>query len=851
MKKLSKDPLSIDQKDHETTPLGQTVAYLQDYASRIAGEREPAANSAFSVETAEAEQAVNYQAQFGVAVQVYPHLGSGVAVVGGHGVVQFKSPPGVTPVPGARMMVSLERGSNVAEVLQLTNDIAIDASELFCDSIVQASGVGFYSSPHIHNYIAALGDLGGALLVNSDRPYDELYGDHTLMASTGVGLHVDEEMAFLRVSEVCGIFLRRETGFMRIAGETLGIESDPMLWDMGEYNLEFVDHRQHFMYPWEAAGFVDSTIENPALRRGGAQDLYDGVYAPLDLEDEPPSPIARIDIWSGYVGQGLQEVISAPYPDGTPRGLARRQITPDGAMLHEAVGGWLVAKPFDVPVMRREEHPSVLAEDASYQFSGKYPVGEEPDTHEVESLIAATVADEDYYAYLSQWQGVHVGEYHPHINVHRSSQVQEWTPQWDVNDQVSPPSEEVTVDERYGAISIQQLLSLFGVLPNGDIVFRHGGGAEIRLSGGRVEVNGSSCVVNAARNCSIFSGNTSIRSHNDVELVSSNGAARVSAHTNLLLAGGLGGGGGVLVESRGSGLESDWQDDPAKAVASGIVLKAANSHVTTYGGTIILQTGLRGSGLRSGNVYVDAGGQNLILAGGTVQRHHTAGSYDFFKGSTGSFIGANIFNFNRSIFTGSATFTSRIAVNGDVLSKGDFRSHNGYFYSNLAPQFDFKVKIETNTAAIDAAVAGDVEYRDEQILIATNLFTQLRQEYAGRNRPLNSDAIRRTSFGFGSSESYAAVGKQFRQPAWQRIFTASTKPWNEPIVNYQDRRPTRPYPGNETWTADDSVIIKSRANLIDPATGMPINPTQNRDPYLEVVEQTTETASLEEGFKTI
>lgn len=819
----------VEARDWETTNYSPIKEYVQSHGAYLAGPNDAPSDAAFTLEARLLESEANYPIAYGVLETVYPHFSGGVATIAGHGVMQVRFSGGESgfdtrasdvPVAGTPGMFAIEPGSSIATFLCASQAVEIDSSSSFADFIVNGAGVGVYSSPQHAVYVSSLVDSGGALPFAGNRPYDHIGGDYSCINSAGVGFHVDTEMAFMRTSEICGVFAFREQGHLRVAGETLEIEGESFSRLSGEFNYELSDVEQRFIYPWEVAGSLshDATTE---VTTHGREALFDGVYAYHEPTDTLQRPIARMDVLGGYLGQGWQQIVSAPTEKKEPRGLFRQQVLMDGTYSVETAAGMLFVKTHDVPVIRRDEYPDILFDGEAYRFSGQIPEGEDPEEHIVRSLISEAISSEDYYAYISRWQSTLAGHHHPHVGVHLNGEPGTYADRtWDANGKTEDLNEQVKVDDRYGEMTVKQLLSMFGILPNGDIVMKNSDGAELRFSGGRVYIGGEGLVIDCARSVAVFADRIALRGHDDVEVVGSTGSVRLKAEQNLMMLGGNSGSGGVLIESRGDSLESDWHRDASRAVASGVVIKSASSHVSIYGGQLLCKTGGSGNGLTNGNIVLDSDTNRLMLAGADLQRHTVGELKDFFKNSAGQIINVNTYSPAATVVSGTLNVPGDVIVGKEVQAVGNLRSAYGHVYTGQAPQFSFLVEKENNAAQIESAVqimqSTKVEIIEREILA----FERLTELYAGSDRPLNPTTIGRTSFGFYDSDAYETVGGKFRRSEWHSVY-GSGSPWEEPVVRYQGRYPTRPYPGQQAWNDSEALLIPSESVLIDQSTGQP------------------------------
>jgi hypothetical protein len=124
------------------------------------------------------------------------------------------------------------------------------------DLLLVGMGGGIYRDPVHRDPFTRLGEDGGAYHFGDHRPMDILStGEFGRISPTGVGLLVGDYETFLRVNEVCGLFLNYLDSHTRLAGwnfdwETSGTQRQIRL-DQGEiYDVEGFGP-----YLWEGLGF--------------------------------------------------------------------------------------------------------------------------------------------------------------------------------------------------------------------------------------------------------------------------------------------------------------------------------------------------------------------------------------------------------------------------------------------------------------------------------------------------------------------------------------------------------------------------------------------------------------------
>lgn len=765
--------------------------------------------------------------------------------------------------PGSRVYVAMtELTSPLGTIIGVKPSVQAEAGDAFSDFIVQGSGVGLYASPYYADYVAGTVDGAGAKPYAGDYPRDGLSGDYTVMSTTGAGLHIDSDMAYLRTSELCGLFLFREDGYARLTGESLATESLAVRSETGLAAAEIYESTGHSIYPWETLGQPQpSTLQ---LEQYGIQAIYDGSTATTEPVELDAIPIDRLTETGGYLGQGQLTVLVTPTGISTgqvnttsnpvaQRALFRQQIMMDGTYLVESTRQLFFAKVVDIPVITRKFARDYLAEDKEYKASGVYGEG---DPHVVRQLritdsAAAAAGATESYAYASAWQGYNAAVYHPHIDLEYPTPASSLSITLDGSDRATPPPvEQVNIDHRYGQVDIHRILSLFAILPDGTVVIRNGLGAEIRLAQGVVEIGGTGVYINAGRTFSLLGGQVSIRGNRGVELVSANDAVRIKAETNLMLLGGNSGSGGVLLESRGVGNNVEWTEEVNDVKFGGVTIKAASSYVAVYGGDILLKSGTAAAGLFPGRVVIDAP-QSTITMRAATQHRYSQIMYDNFTFGDNRVAKSNMYSENVASFSGSIGVSAQILCGGGIQVQDSVLSFNGNFGSVRAAENDYKVGTVLKPAELERNIKKTQLWTNNATTAGSDNLDKYNEALRADNRPANDESIKRTAFGFPSSTGYRSQNVVLSQPYWQQALPVG-QTWNEPVVRYQNSD-TRPWPGNERQTTEGSYVeLDGEQVYFDRQLQRPIDPTSNRAKYEEALPPTTRTdSSILSGLKTI
>ncbi len=543
-------------------------------------------------------------------------------------------------------------------------------------------------------------------------------------------------------------------------------------------------------------------------------------------------------------------------------GLLREQVTLQGEYILESVNQIFIAKAADIPVMRINASLDQLSDEESYQYSGAAPVGTSPLPHNVKALPSsdqdAMLANlDDVYAYASGWSGLNAAAYHPRAELtYRPGQVSIDSSSLAQSDTLEPPTaEKVRIDHRIGEIDVYRILSFFTLLPNGDLVLRHGAGAEIRLTGGGIEIHGISLQINAAKTVSMFSKQISIHGQQACEIVSSTGDVLIKSEQQLSMLGGNGGTGGVLIESRSASLQSNWQSEVDQSYGSGLVLKSASSHVSLLAGDVIIKTAGGSSGLRGGNILLDAGTNQIISRASTHARYATEYYADNFGTAPSNVDAVNTFSKDYNRLAGVTGIDGTLLVGGAIQAESHIVTSNGYFLANpqMVSTYLGRVVGVKDPSIVDNNISRFREQLQDDRQFGEDVTRYVRDRLETPALPANNVTIKNTSFGFPSSSKYGTTQLTLRQPYWQRKLSQGVTLWQEPTVSYREQQ-TRPWPGQATWEREDvfvQVDPASEAKYFDSLTATHKSPEKNRETYETAVLGDVQRVSLSTGFKTL
>jgi len=473
----------------------------------------------------------------------------------------------------------------------------------------------------------------------SGRPMDGTNNEYVRMSETGIGLLIDSFQTYLRVNEVCGLWLNYFDNYAKLAGLSLQVMS------YCEHNLQMYDEgenssmRGYPIYPWEATGMY-GTGEKFSQTNSPDQVQLDPEFpfALEDLEDFAQTPVYRMTEYTGYLGQGYNRSMMKPANSDGKRlmtdaendrdvGLFQELLALNGSYSVRSAKQIMFAKYPLIPNPRRKRDVADakgddLTEDNNYKFSGEFGDGPEHKVKDWDDGAAEEFKNLlrpagvlDLLAHHYNWQSTHPFQYH--TKDYEYPEEEEGTDLTEVQFyrgnmgeayiEVEPVAQ-LEIDKRYGDVNYYNTASFFTLTEDGSVVIGDGYGSQITMTGGqiRLEAGGDVMLMSGARVVSL-SKEAIIRSKGSIDISSSDNDVRFKAEKNLHMLGGNDGSGGVLIESKGQGTSQDYEDKLGEDVQSaGIVLLSKGGSVSALTDTIYLRSGVSEGGTSgSGNIIVD------------------------------------------------------------------------------------------------------------------------------------------------------------------------------------------------------------------------------------------------------
>lgn len=770
----------------------------------------------------------------------------------------------------------------------------IKSGNIGCPDWIQQGGNSGLKREDAHSWpLTGMYRAGGVLDHSAGRPLDSTSMEWGMMAETGVGVHVDPFQAFLRVNEMCGLYLNYFDSHAGLRGVQLDIMSAmhelAIRDDEGECHL--IEGRA--VYPWEALGRYDpsggwtKTNDDKVVQ-------YEDPVGKIDLKDgeEGMQPVYRLQQFGGYLGQGSMRLLIKPAKEAGKRlakdqdideGLFCESIGLDGDYMLRSAKGLSFIKRCKIIVPKQLKRPEDgggddLAAD-NYKFSGKFGGGDGAEDHKVGDVkvtgdlqhMRRVAGVADLTSYAANWKALHPFHYHQKDFLTKQESD---TKNFDTTQETltfsalaqqpymaDPTAKMLTIDHRYNEVAYYQTESYIKMLEDGSIVIGCGYGAQIVLSGGKLRLEAPGGIdICAGTDLLMLAAQIILKAKGSIDLSSSEKDIRLKAEQNLQMLGGNGGLGGILIESKGDSEEQKYKDQIGEDVrASGIVMKAAQAPIAALAKDIYLRTG--GDALGSGNIVLDADkGKAIVEVYGRKVQVFAAEAVSFWLGPADEqskikhtyLFSEEACLVEAPLIVGGAVVVCNggsLVVEGGISSSGPIQTTDrmadssggflGQVPSVLASELASDVEEaeqEFETDKNDGEEAHKIEivealYQDEQ----------LGQE----------DLIKSIGFSFRDKDGVQYVTEQLKWPElrWQQMARLGAgnggTGWQETAVVYQGRR-LMPWPGKSKWEDDEIFLELEKLTMYDAAKG------QSKDrpePYEEPELSDWKTATMADGYK--
>lgn len=745
------------------------------------------------------------------------------------------------------------------------------------DYIQQGSRSSIRKSPGYQAMVNALENGLGMRPQTSGRAIDGRQGEYSLLTETGSGLLLDPFQAYLRINELCGLWLNYFGNAARLAGADLDI-------------LSFVRHQQdmldegelsgftgHIIYPHEAAGRYAANAEGFTTYNTDLVQL-DADFSGAETESRylDQEPIYRIQEYTGYLGHGYKRFVVKPGKTTGVRRLSEAESTDDLGLFEESLAldgmygirsakGILLSKHPLIAVPKRKRRAADplgdtanTAEEPRYAFSGTQQgqvqhFAREWKADDVQFNNLQWVASAlDRETHFFNWKSVFPFAYHEKdFDLPQEGDTQpldrvQYALGSYTESFVDTQPVEIDVDDRYFRTLIYKLASMFHMTDDGSIIIADGYGSRIALTGGQLQLDSAGDILlRSASRVVTMAKDVILRAESNVDVSAANKDVRIKAERNLQVLAGNSGTGGILLESKGTGAGHNYLNRVGDEVAgSGITFLAKSGGINLLAQDLYLRSGVeieRANG--AGSITLDSarGAGDIFYAGRSHTMFATSGlaiwhgvspgnatstkpsALTYFSADNSLLPGAAIVDKGISI-TGGGLWASGSIVSGDnIQCTGQMGCRNGSLGLGDTSRTQLASLLATNISDVKSAVQTNLSAGSSVV----TSFTEFRYSEGriGHSELLENQvgfSYRDTS---GRDEStgtygYSPTGFKLLETHWQKLTRSGAvsgeRPlWNEPAVMYQGKEQL-PWPGAANWSNQDNPTMLAHKSS-DPA----------------------------------
>jgi len=529
-------------------------------------------------------------------------------------------------------------------------------------------------------------------------------------------------------------------------------------------------------------------------------------------------------------------------------GLHEDNVGLDGRRFIASAKGIVLSKrillPFPQRIKRPEDEKGDNAE-TNYKAASKFGSGPE---HKITGDIETTDSDWpnmqraaavlDLHGYLFNYAGIH--PFYWHAKDYKTWEQSELANEGyaDSNQKIpqfselqgsmylkQPQPKKWHIDHRYGEQNFYEAESFVSLLEDGSVVIGDGYGAEIRMAGGCLTLSAPGDVwVKSGRHTQIWSGADCIfRAHDGVDISTTNQSVRVKSEKHVMVLAGNGDAdGGVLIESRSSRSDYDFETCGDEVKFGGIVLRAPKSNVVGMAKNIYLRTG--GGGIENGPIILDAakGEEDIITKSRNLyQFFEKSGKAFQFFGDNTNYQTANMFSENFTLLIGPVGTSKDFIAGGAILCRNSILVANGHILTDAASRGamfvgpcdgDCKSQVQAGidqiVTAIEETIPGAGEQIDE---------TYLSESWYTDKRAGNDRVMEIMEFSFRTDDQYAVPDFLLFEDRWQQmaeIGGQTTKKWEEKGVKSKICDMTYPFPGKK-WLIDEDAYVQQEFNIVE------------------------------------
>lgn len=773
---------------------------------------------------------------------------------------------------GTSVLFTMPVQSSYGVIIGTDPGYITDGRNLRNDFIVQGGNTGLYADDAHDALLSKLADNGGIGCFSGGRPMDSTSaGEMHFSTETGLALHQDPFLSYLRVDEETGLFLFYHDQLTRLAGHNLEFRSVLGDHEQLDDQQESVLIQGRTPYPWERLGSFSWGQQNYTERD---QDIIQSThpeYSVLEPGFDDQQPYYRSTEYEGYLGQGKKRLISLPpYPAPTNAnrysdqskyvGVLNIQEALDGSYGIQSAKRIYITKRSSIPVPKMVIRPEDQTGDTelNYKAAGRFGLGE---AHVLNSQFTSPGAEPelvrassvlDLGAFMFNWQGVHPFHYHrkdwylPEECDISLSICQQPVSFCDLKSQQylsAPAPVSLPVDHRFGAnAKYYPNESFIVLLEDGGIVIGDGFGFELKATAGNVDISAPGDInLRPGKNLNIWAGwDATVRANNSADITATNRDVRIKAERNVQILGGNDKYSGVIIESKADCPSYDFDSIGQAAQHSGITFIAKKSPIISYGSDLVFQS-VVGSSSASGNITFTAGNtqeRDVKFYCKNIMNFLGTGKMDFFAGGT-----ANEYNSTHTLLgsalrvTGKTTLLQSLLVNDWIRVVGHISTTLANSYGGLVAKFT-----DTTTAATEVANTGARE--SYLVTFGTNNSKPAYEATLDTN-------LKKGQFSLRVLADYKTSGYVYFETRWQqmaRITNNIPAKWTEKSVDTTGGL-TYPYPGKEVLTGN--AWSTQDFTLYNPQRGGSINREANQGAYETPEHGATNTTTLNGNYPVI
>ncbi len=799
----------------------------------------------------------------GYVLDVIPHLSCYEVVTAGRRrmATLLQGSTGISPSSGTHSLATISPGTPVllAVFPDETQMFALILGSVPGESThiegLAAGAIGHGPVGHKHDAINTLmfqdntKEAWGCLNFSGGKPWDTLAGDWGYLTALGGGISISRAMSFLRASDICGIWAFYFDNLVRIHGHRYEFFTAGGERHRGDDEGELYDLDLRAKYPWEALGMLKQgvaafdTDDSPL----SATDLQ--AYGALAPKFPDQTGLWRHQVLRGFTGDVEREYIAIPNPafESEPARLSDKRTRyagvleiakhADGFLSFRSAKGIVLAKTALIPVPQQMHTPdSAEGDDAeNYAASGQLGTGATPppDAFDwgTDAYGARGAGMLEHLSYRFNRQGPanlaghakdwKVPEEYEQADITKCkrttidpAKLQALRTKFSAD---RPGEQEVNVDAQHEKTKLLESFSALSLEDDGTVILEDAWGSQIIMSQGNIEFAAAGNIVMRPGKSLISwaPGDTILRSGRHVEITSTKHDIRLKAEKNLHFLGGNGGRGGVLVESRSTGMNFD-DGQGEEMNTSGIVFLSKESGISTWGKEVYL--GIHRQATGSGKIAIDAkAGEGTLYVTAKSEYHRIFGPIvhnyadkdltDIHRaGST--VLNGNIFMLGK-VFVLDGEGTGDVFVQGRCMAGKTVHGNGDDGQLMVYPSGDLASQLETTSTDMNKVTKvydGIIKTEDDRIHVGDSA--------------IGSEALHaRVGFSLRTDAQYQAsyAGLKIGQARWQQ-YLSTGQTWTETPVESPAGGETYPHPGKAIWTGNNFVKVKE--HNFDTKTGL-------------------------------